>query len=439
MPETAQISLRHLRVFAHVAALNSVRRAAQAVSLSQPAVTQAMTRLEETTGVQLFDRTASGSFLRPEGEILARRAGLMFAQIEAALADFGIVGGRNGGRGMSVEQVIRRITRPQVRALVEVAASASFADAARKLGVSTVALHRAARDLERNLGKPIFVAGQSGFVATRAAEELARRLSIALHEIDWAMEEIAAAQGHRGGTLRLGAMPLAGGFLLGQVLDEIMQQFPQARAFVHTADGRDLLARLRRGELDIVVGMNRATPDTDELVQEALVASPFVVIARRGHPLAAKARVTVADLEGHDWIVPTSGASRRAVFDGLFARMTVPPVPNIEANSLSMIRSLLNVSDRLTLLTRFEFDFEQGGGDLAVLPFEPIAHAHAIGVTQRRNWTPTALHQTFLRVIRARAGAVAQGGQERGGQERSAADKFCDPAINSSGAPAHPD
>ena len=402
MTGSSRISLHHLRVFSHVAALNSVRQAAHAVSLSQPAVTQAMERLEGALGAQLLDRSRSGSFLRPEGEILARRTSLMFGLIETALSEFGAI----GGRGISADQIIRRMTRPQIRALIESAQSVSFADAARKLDVSSVALHRAARDLERTLGKAVFVPGKSGQVTTPAAAELARRMSIALREIDWAMEEIAAAQGRKGGTLRLGAMPLAGGFLLGQVLDEIMRQFPSARAFVRTADGTDLLGRLRRGELDIVVGMNRANLDPVEFVQEPLVASPFVIIARKGHPLADRPSLTVRDLEGFDWIVPTVGATRRAVFDGFFARMTVPPVPNIEANSLSMIRSLLNVSDRLTMLTRFEFEYEQGGGDLVILPFTPIAHAHAIGVTQRRAWTPTDLHRTFLEVIRARAGTV---------------------------------
>ncbi len=387
------VSLRNLRIFAHAADLQNLRRTAEVLSMSQPAVTQAITRLEEELDCQLFDRNSAGSLMRPEGRVLARRTELMFQQIEAALGEFGVPVRR-------ADTATYQITRSQIRALTEIARSISFADAARKAGLSTVALHRAARDLERNLGKQVFVAGQSGFVATRNAEQLARRLAVALREIDWAVDEIAQVRGHRGGTLRLGAMPLAGGFLLGRALDEIMRHYPAMHAVVHTADARELTTRLRRGDLDIVVGMNRPQLETDDVVQEPMVFSPFVVIARRDHPLTRKTEVSLDDLSEFDWIAPTFGSTRRGVFNSLFARMSKPPIPKVETNSLTTIRTLMSVSDRLTMITRFEFEFEHGVADFQILPFEQITEGNAIGVIQRRNWQPTALHLKFLDILR---------------------------------------
>lgn len=402
------LNLRHLRVFARVAELQSVSKAADAVSLSQPAVTHAISRLEQQIGAILFERRSNGTYLRPAGEILAFRTGLMFRQIEEALTEFGVTSGRAQG----LETVVQRITRTQIRVLTEVASSASFADAARKLSISPVSLHRAARELERNLGKPLFNQGQFGLVASRAARELARRLSLSMREIEWAIDEIHAAEGRLGGELRVGAMPLAGGFLLGQVLHDITTYFPGMRSYVRTADGRDLSGLLRVGEIDLIVGMNRSHVDPQEMIQEPLISSPFVLIGRRNHPLAGRTRITLDDLGSFDWVVPSFGATRRAVFERLFSQIATPPVADIEANSLSTIRSLISVSDRLTLLTRFEFEFEQGGGDLVMLPFAPITHLNSIGVTRRRQWTPTALHLKFFELIRARAAQISQCGPE---------------------------
>src|ERR1700730_3860545 len=70
------VSLRHLKLFESVARLSSVRRASEECHLSQPAVTQALAKLEAQIGVGLLERGASGSHLNELGAIFQRRTGL---------------------------------------------------------------------------------------------------------------------------------------------------------------------------------------------------------------------------------------------------------------------------------------------------------------------------------------------------------------------------
>ncbi len=65
----AAISFRQLRLFAAIGDLKSVRRASEECSLSQPAVTQALAKLEEQIGSVLVDRRASGSYLNELGDL----------------------------------------------------------------------------------------------------------------------------------------------------------------------------------------------------------------------------------------------------------------------------------------------------------------------------------------------------------------------------------
>ena len=78
-------SLRHLRMFEAVARLESVSRAALEVNRSQPAVTQALAKLERTLGVHLIERRHSGSYLTDFGRIVLLRTQRLFALIELAL------------------------------------------------------------------------------------------------------------------------------------------------------------------------------------------------------------------------------------------------------------------------------------------------------------------------------------------------------------------
>ena len=55
-----QLNLRHLRAVAAIVRLGSVSAAAQAVSISQPAITQGLSKLERQLGISLFDRKPEG-------------------------------------------------------------------------------------------------------------------------------------------------------------------------------------------------------------------------------------------------------------------------------------------------------------------------------------------------------------------------------------------
>jgi LysR family hydrogen peroxide-inducible transcriptional activator len=90
-----QPSLAQLRAFAAVAEHLHFRDAAAAIGMSQPALSGAVSALEEALGVQLLERTTRKVLLSPAGERLAARArtvldavGALMDEAEAARAPF---------------------------------------------------------------------------------------------------------------------------------------------------------------------------------------------------------------------------------------------------------------------------------------------------------------------------------------------------------------
>lgn len=73
-----------LRAFLAVVDHRSVRGAARALHVTQPAVTQAIRELESSVGVQLFHRSASGVEPTIFGTALEKRARLIYFEIERA-------------------------------------------------------------------------------------------------------------------------------------------------------------------------------------------------------------------------------------------------------------------------------------------------------------------------------------------------------------------
>lgn len=383
-------SIRHLKVFDSVAQLNGVRRASDECHLSQPAVTQALAKLEEQMGVTLLERRASGTYLNEFGRVFYRRTQRLFAQFEQALLELGVPIG-----AIPIQRMAGRLSKSQVRSLIAVVEYGSFAQAARSLGVSQTSLQRAARDLERAVRTPLYAQTASGIVATPAAAEFARKIKLALREIEWGIDEVEAARGNIGGEVVIGAMLLAGSVMLASVINQFVSVYPNANLRILNGNADDMLRYLRTGDVDVVIGLLRES-GSDDLIHQSLADTPYVVVARHDHPLMKKTVVTLDDLADYDWIIGTPGATRRRRFDKLFEGQRRPQT-HIATCSLPTIRLLLSHSDRLTLLTSYELMYEEDV--LTAVPFVPIGPVPAIGLTTRRDWLPTQLQTNFIELV----------------------------------------
>ena len=68
--DTSSINTEYYKVFYYVGRLGSITAAAEALCISQPAVSQAVKQLEKALNSQLFIRTQKGVRLTAEGELL---------------------------------------------------------------------------------------------------------------------------------------------------------------------------------------------------------------------------------------------------------------------------------------------------------------------------------------------------------------------------------
>jgi len=87
-----------LNIFREVVDRGSFSAAADALSYSQSAVSQAIATLEGEVGAPLIERSRGGVRPTPAGAALAGHVGGILAQMEAAEAEIGAIGAGHGGR-----------------------------------------------------------------------------------------------------------------------------------------------------------------------------------------------------------------------------------------------------------------------------------------------------------------------------------------------------
>jgi DNA-binding transcriptional LysR family regulator len=384
------VRLRHLRAFEAVATLGSISAAADAIHLSQPALSQALAGLEKAFGTPLLQRTPSGSFLTGEGKILLVRVQRALRRIEEAVHD-----AAEFGRAGTTDQVsVRNVTSTQIQCLMAVEEHGSFTAAAKALGTSQSAVNRGARELETNLRRTLFVRTANGKVCNRVGARLARQARLAMHEIRYGEEELAAARGEMHGSVRIGILPLGASQLLSRALSRLAEEYPLMRATILESPYEALYAWLTSGHIDMIIGTLRPFTPGPEVIEYPLFDDPYCLVARRNHPLSARHSISYEDLGRFEWILPRSDTPRRQALESLLAE--VKARTNIETSSMVTTRDLLMNSDRITLLSKDQVLFEEQLGILWSLPVELPNAERVIGYTTRSDWLPTELQRAFI-------------------------------------------
>jgi DNA-binding transcriptional LysR family regulator len=92
------LNVPRLQVLRAVAEAGSFSRAAEALSYTQSAVSQAIARLEQETGTTLLERDRKGVRPTAAGAALVAHADAVIARLESAEADLAAIAGGTGGR-----------------------------------------------------------------------------------------------------------------------------------------------------------------------------------------------------------------------------------------------------------------------------------------------------------------------------------------------------
>lgn len=373
--DVSQLNLRHLQLVAKIDGLGSIRVAAEAVGLTQPAITQALGKLEKGLGITLFER-------RPEGMAGTRASALLTPRIEAALTHISSP----------------RVTMAQLNAMIAVAQEGSYAGASLLTGLSEPSLHRAVGDLSIALNRRLVERRGRGIMLTEVGKRTARAFRLARAELEAGLSEITALLGHETGRVTIGAMPLSRARLLPAAVTAFYRQHPDVEIRIVEGSHAELLEPLRDGEIDFLIGALRAPSPGDDVEQTALFDDFPVVIGRVGHPISA---LDIGQLAAYPWTISAPGTPLRALWERMFEQGGVsPPAVPIECGSVIAIRQILRDSDLLTLLSPDQVAVELEAGWLANIGNAPGELRRTIGTTTRTNWRSTAMQSVFLETLK---------------------------------------
>jgi DNA-binding transcriptional LysR family regulator len=295
--------------------------------------------------------------------------------------------------------------------LLRIAEHGSYSRAAVAGNISQPALSNSIVMLERSVGVRVLDRGQHGAVLTAFGEVLAGYARILEALTQRAAEEIRLMSLGLEGSLTIGVTPIATMELVPEAVARLKRATPAVAISIVEEVDDELLARIRSGEIDLMVGpVDVETPHPD-IVSELLKDDPLMLIVRPRHALARRKSLALRELRGHyEWVMPHVHNARWGQMQALFVMAGLPwPANCVSTNSAQVIKALVMRSDCIAIVARQLAVAECEAGRLVAIPLRDVSLGRSIGIQCRRDAALSPLALRFVAQLRDVAGGTPAG------------------------------
>ncbi|WP_295853372.1 LysR substrate-binding domain-containing protein [uncultured Xylophilus sp.] len=272
------------------------------------------------------------------------------------------------------------------------AESLNFTRAAERLHVTQSTLSHQIRQLEDEVGTPLFDRSGKRVVLTEAGEGFLHHATRALQEIDRGLGALRGDPQDAEGELRIGSTPT---FNLGFIPDCIalfQQRYGGVRVLVDELAADVIADRLQRGMLELGIAYR---PDVPGVLQfEPLYQEEMVLVVAQDHPLARRRRMRMVELHRLPMVLLPSSFATRQMLDECFRSCGAAPRVVAEINALAPIMRLVAQTHAAAIVAANAVQPDAG---LAVVRLESPTPVRTPGML----WAPAARESAATRAFAA--------------------------------------
>jgi DNA-binding transcriptional LysR family regulator len=305
---------------------------------------------------------------------------------------------------IDIHRYLRHGTLPQLRVFEASARLGSFARAAEELHMAPPTASVQIRKLTDTLGVPLFEQVGRRIYLTEAGQRLYASCTDVFRVFSELETTLDNLRGVTAGHLRLAATSTAkyfaprllGGFLERHAGVEISLQIHNRRA---------LIERLDNNEDDLYL---LAHPPADrELIVQAILPNPFVVLARSDHPLRRESAIPFARFAEEPFLMREPGSGTRMTALKLFEQHGLVPRTRMELSTNEAIREAILAGLGVSILSRHTLGLGKETPDIICLDVEgfPVeSYWHFVYPVGKQL---SAAAQAFMQYTRAEAKHLA--------------------------------
>ena len=292
----------------------------------------------------------------------------------------------------------RRIKFRHLDAFSAIARARSFKTAAEHLHLTQPAISKTLKELEDILGVTVLERSRSGVALTPEGEVFLQFAEQSTAALRHGLRSIRAGSS-AAGRLKVGALPSVASHLLPKVALAYAAISPDTLLEVHEGPHNDLIAQLRSGKLDLVVGRLGQPETMVGLGFQQLYTEEVVIVARPDSPAQM-----VQDFGGLDRfrvLYPPKDSAIRPLVARLLIAQGVPLYSNrIESTSPAFGRAVtLADANTVWLISRGVVAGDLAEGRLEALNLDMALTTGAVGIMSRNEEVPSVAARAFVRTL----------------------------------------
>jgi DNA-binding transcriptional LysR family regulator len=290
------------------------------------------------------------------------------------------------------------MTFRQLEAFLAVARERSFGGAARRIHLSQPTLSEHIHELERELGKPLFVRRPRTVMLTEAGRVFEVHAARVMAAADDARSAVAELEALSRGSLLVGASTTPGIYVLPRILAVFQRRYPGIDLALRIANSRVIEERVRADELDLgVVGGHVLGPG--ERCVAAGLLDELVLIATARHRWGRGAPVSRRVLSTERLLVREAGSATRQVTERALQLAGITPARTMELDHTEAIKQCVMAGLGVAFVSVHAVRDEVRARRLVVVPVRGLRirrHFHVIH-GERRSLTASA--RAFLALL----------------------------------------
>lgn len=283
---------------------------------------------------------------------------------------------------------------------MQVVEHGGFSAAARELYMSQPSVSNQVRRLEQSLHVPLI--DRSGVRATPTAEgevlaAYGKRVFLLAEEAVAAVRQVS---GLVTGRLLVGGSTTVGTYLLPALLARFRAAHPGIEYDIYVGNNEAVQERLLSGEIGVAVVAG--VPHASQLCAERVLSERLVVIARPGHPLAARpGPVPPEALAEQRFVMREPGSQTRELQERVLAEWGLDGGPRGDVWGPEAVKQCVAAGLGLALISEHAVDGDVRAGTLAVLPVSPRPRARPISLVRRRDRLLSPAERAFAALLRS--------------------------------------
>ena len=285
---------------------------------------------------------------------------------------------------------MKNVTLRQLRVFASVARHLSFIRAAEELSLTPPAVSMQIKELEAQVGLPLFDRSSRSVSLTTVGEYVLAHTRRVLAVLRDAEDMVARFRGLQGGMLDV-AMDSSSKYFLPRMLALFRDEHPGIEIRLQVGNNRDqVVALMQQGEVELAI-MGRP-PMEWATRAEPFAMHPHVLVTSVDHPFARMEQVPARALTGEGFIMREPGSGTRAALDEYMQAQHITPRVVMQMSSNEAIKQAVMAGMGVSLLSRHTIALELDHGLIAMPEVEglPVMRRWHVVNTLGKTLSPAA-------------------------------------------------